>query len=226
MRSTRLAFTSQPACRKKGGDLAVAVAPVLARQRDDVGREPLLVVSPPQRPALRRAMLTERAGRARRPEMFSFRSMCSTHARRRAGPRSFAGADLRFPGRPRLRISLSSVRSATALRSRWFSSSSSFMRRIWSDFRPPYSCRQRWYVTSVTPMDLTASATDVPCAVITSTCRSFATISSGLCLFLGIRSVLPGSMSHTSGRTTSVGADQNSAPMANWLKSMTGSCAM
>ena len=92
----------QPACLpQEGGDLAVAVAPVLARQRDDVGREPLLVVSPPQRPALRRAMLTERAGRARRPEMFSFRSMCSTHARRRAGPRSFAGADLRFPGRPR-----------------------------------------------------------------------------------------------------------------------------
>ncbi len=31
----------------------------------------------------------------------------------------------------------------SAFRSRWFSSSSSFKRRTWSDFRPPYSWRHR-----------------------------------------------------------------------------------
>ena len=41
-------------------------------------------------------------------------------------------------------------------------------------------------VTSVTPMERIASATGRPCAVSTSTCRSLATISSGLCLFLDI----------------------------------------
>jgi hypothetical protein len=41
-------------------------------------------------------------------------------------------------------------------------------------------------LTSVTPIDRIASATDWPCPLNTSTCRSFATISSALCLFLGI----------------------------------------
>jgi len=45
---------------QESGDLAVAVAPILPRQRDDVGRERLLVVPPPRHLALRRAMLTER----------------------------------------------------------------------------------------------------------------------------------------------------------------------
>ncbi len=41
-------------------------------------------------------------------------------------------------------------------------------------------------LTSVTPIERIASATGRPCAVSTSTCRSLATISSGLCLFLDI----------------------------------------
>src|SRR5918995_2676396 len=40
--------------------------------------------------------------------------------------------------------------------------------------------------TSVTPIERIASATIRPCAVSTSTCRSLATISSGLCRFLDI----------------------------------------
>ena len=40
--------------------------------------------------------------------------------------------------------------------------------------------------TSVTPIERIASATVRPCAVSTSTCRSLATISSGLCRFLDI----------------------------------------
>src|SRR4051794_7864561 len=71
-----------------------------------------------------------------------------------------------------------------ALRRRWFSVSSSFMRLTWLDLSPPYSWRQRSYVTSVTPIARIASATGVPCATSTSTWRSLATISSGLCLFL------------------------------------------
>src|ERR671917_462798 len=39
---------------------------------------------------------------------------------------------------------------------------------------------------SVTPIARTASATGRPCAVSTSTCRSLATISSAVCLFLAI----------------------------------------
>jgi hypothetical protein len=41
-------------------------------------------------------------------------------------------------------------------------------------------------LTCVTPIERIASATVRPCAVSTSTCRSLATISSGLCLFLDI----------------------------------------
>jgi hypothetical protein len=41
-------------------------------------------------------------------------------------------------------------------------------------------------LTSVTPIDRIASATVRPCAVSTSTCRSFATISSAVCRFLDI----------------------------------------
>src|SRR5215207_482424 len=99
--------------------------------------------------------------------------------RRRAGLRS-------FPGLASCRISLSSVRSAIALRSRVFSVSRSFSRLTWSLLSPPNSWRQREYVTSVTPIERTASATLCPCDTSTSTWRSFATISSGLCLFLGI----------------------------------------
>jgi hypothetical protein len=44
-------------------DLAIAVAAILAGERDDIGREPFLVVSTLGRFTLRRAMLTERRAR-------------------------------------------------------------------------------------------------------------------------------------------------------------------
>src|SRR3954454_5764579 len=56
-------------------------------------------------------------------------------------------------------------------------------------------------------MERIASATGVPCATRTSTWRSFATISSGGCLFLPIV-ILLRLRSHTSGWTTPLGADQ------------------
>jgi hypothetical protein len=47
------------------GDFAVAVAAILARELDDIGGEPLLVVPAPRALALRRAVLAEgRAGAA------------------------------------------------------------------------------------------------------------------------------------------------------------------
>ena len=52
----------------------------------------------------------------------------------------------------------------------------------------------------------TASATSRPCTISTSTCRSFATISSAVCRFLAIDLILHG-QNHTSGRTTSMGVD-------------------
>jgi hypothetical protein len=42
------------------GDLAIAVAAILASELDDVGRQPLLLGTALRDPALRRAMLTER----------------------------------------------------------------------------------------------------------------------------------------------------------------------
>lgn len=56
------------------------------------------------------------------------------------------------------------------------------------------------------------STTDLPCPFGTSTCRSFVTISSQLCLFLGISSVLHRLESHTSGRTTTQGGRPVATP--------------
>ena len=46
------------------GDLAVAVAAVLARELDDVGRELFLVIPAPRKLALRRAVLAKRSAHA------------------------------------------------------------------------------------------------------------------------------------------------------------------
>src|SRR6516165_8492876 len=87
-------------------------------------------------------------------------------------------------------MSLSSVKSETALRSRLFSSSRSFRRFTCSLFSPPNSWRHREYVTSLTPIWRIASTMFWPCETRTSTCRSFATISSGLYRFLAIAVLL------------------------------------
>ena len=116
-------------------DLAIAVAAILAGQGDDVGGQPLLVVAAPRRLALCRAMLSERRTGATLGDM----TARVEHGRcRRAGARGLEVS----PGGLR-RISLSSVRSETACRSRLFSVSRSFSRLTWSLFSPPYSCRQR-----------------------------------------------------------------------------------
>jgi hypothetical protein len=51
----------QPACLpQQRRDLAIAVAAILACQRDGLGGQPFLVVAAPRRLALRRAVLAER----------------------------------------------------------------------------------------------------------------------------------------------------------------------
>ena len=86
-------------------------------------------------------------------------------ARRRAGLGGFADADPRLPVQPPF--------------------SNSCSRFTWPAFNPPDFLRHRQKVKRVTLIDRTASATDQPCDTKTSTCRSFVTISSGLCFFWG-----------------------------------------
>ena len=57
-------------------------------------------------------------------------------------------------------------------------------------------------------IDRIASAIDLPYELNTSTCRSFVTISSALCLFFGILGVLHRLRSQTLGRIPFQGADQ------------------
>src|SRR4051794_27792379 len=65
-------------------------------------------------------------------------------------------------------------------------------------------------------MERIASATGVPCETSTSTWRSLDTISSGVCRFLRIVILRPALVSHTSGRTTSTGADQQRDHLEEW----------
>ena len=101
-------------------DLAIAVAAVLTCQRDEIGGEPLFVLSAPRRFALGRAMLAERPAGAALGDVQPGPDVLDTGAPTRGAQK--------FPRAASCRISLSRVRSATALRRRWFSVSSSFMR--------------------------------------------------------------------------------------------------
>src|ERR687885_1277212 len=118
-----------------GRDLAIAKAAVPTREFDDVGRELRFVVSAPRALALCRAVLTERPTGA----ALGDGQLPSDMLDAGASPR---GAQ-KFPRAASCRMSLSSVRSAMARRSRAFSVSRSFSRLIWSLLSPPYSLRQR-----------------------------------------------------------------------------------
>lgn len=102
------------------GNLAIAVAAVAAGQFDEVGDELLLIVSAARDPALRRAMLPEHAAD---PPLRHFESEPNVVDAGTATRGAY-----QFPDAASFRISLSSVRSATARRSRAFSASSSFIR--------------------------------------------------------------------------------------------------
>ena len=60
IRSTRPSLTDQPRLAQQSSDLAIAVAAILPRQLDHVGRQSFGILSAPRDLALRRAMLPER----------------------------------------------------------------------------------------------------------------------------------------------------------------------
>lgn len=105
---------------QQGGDPAISVAPILARQRDDVSSQRRFVIRRHRRLALRRTVLSknpagEALGDAKRADYALY-----------AVPA--AGGAQKFPEAASFRTSFSSVRSDTARRSRVFSVSSSFRR--------------------------------------------------------------------------------------------------
>ena len=89
-RSTRLSLTCHPGIPQQRSDLAVAIAAVLSRKGDDVGRQPLRVLWAPRDLTLCRATPKRRTSAAlgdteTEPDM-------PTQARRRAGLTSFCGS--------------------------------------------------------------------------------------------------------------------------------------
>lgn len=118
---------------RQGRDPAVAVATILPGQLDHVGNKPLLILTASGEMTLSRAMLAEHATR---PAFGDTETV--THPVDGVAPTR--GAD-QFLLAASVRISLSRVRSDTALRSRSFSFSSSFRRLSWSVLKSPYSRR-------------------------------------------------------------------------------------
>src|SRR5262249_49789579 len=116
-------------------DLAIAIAAVLPGKLDNIDGETPLVVMTTRDLALRRAMLPERRTGTTLGDVQLRSDLLN------AGPAT-RGAE-NFPGAASCRMSLSSVRSETALRSRLFSSSRSFRRFTCSVFSPPNSWRHR-----------------------------------------------------------------------------------
>ena len=105
---------------QKAGDNPISVAPVLTSQDDDVLGQLLFVGSTLRNLALRGSVLTENAaGPALRYAQTLPHLVNALAATRRAQ---------KFPLAASARIILSSVRSETALRRRWFSFSSSLSR--------------------------------------------------------------------------------------------------
>ena len=120
IRSTRLSLTSQPARRSQLGDLAIAIAAILPGQLDEVGCQPLFIITALRDLTLCRTMLAERGtGATLGDGQLPSNVLDASAATRRAQ---------KFPLAASCRISLSSVRSDTARRSRVFSVSRSFSR--------------------------------------------------------------------------------------------------
>jgi hypothetical protein len=106
---------------QQGGHPAIAVATILLGERDDVVGEPLLVICPAWHLAMRRSMLPKH------PAYPSLGDRQLTPQLINATPPP-RGAQ-KFPRAASCKISLSSVRSEIARRSRAFSFSRSFIRR-------------------------------------------------------------------------------------------------
>src|SRR5262249_31544179 len=117
------------------GDLAIAIAAVLPGKLDNIGRETLFVLTTARELALCRAMLPERRTGATLGDLQLRSHLLNAGTATRAASK--------FPRAADCRMSLSSVKSEPALRSRLFSSSRSFRRFPCSVFSPPNSWRHR-----------------------------------------------------------------------------------
>ena len=110
--------------------MTIAVTAILTGQADDRRRQSFLIIEDNPPTPLRRTRLSQIPARPALRETELLTNMDDT---------SFAALGAyQFPSVASLRTSFSSVRSATARRRRVFSRSSSFRRRAWSTFRPPY----------------------------------------------------------------------------------------
>src|SRR5262249_6358744 len=117
------------------GDLAIAIAAVLPSKLNNIGGETLLLLPTARDLALRRAMLPQRRTGATLGDMQLRSHLLNAGTATRGA--------LKVPPAGSRRISLSSVKSETALRSRLFSSSRSLRRFTCSLFSPPNSWRHR-----------------------------------------------------------------------------------
>ena len=117
-----------------------------------------------------------------------------------------AGGAYQFPEAASLRISFSNVKSETERRNCLFSVSSSLSRLTWSPFRPPYSSASD---STLLPSHLSSEPlprSDGPAKPVLPQLRDDLFRSVSLpCHSL----VLHQAISHTSGRTTSQGADHH-----------------
>src|SRR5690606_18421426 len=117
-------------------DPAIAITAIAGSEPDDVGGQRLFIGPALRLFALGRTMLAENlAGKPLRDGELRHDTIDATATA--SGAQKFC---IRCPSGPEaasFRISFSSVRSETALRSRSFSFSSSFSRFTWSPFRPP-----------------------------------------------------------------------------------------
>ena len=118
---------------------------MVEHQDDEVGCQLLFFGTAPRCLALCRAMLSERRTGATLGHIHHLKDLLNTGTATRGAQK--------FPRAASCRMSLSSVRSETALRRRLFSCSSSFSRLICSVLSPPYSWRH--LISNLADPDLT-----------------------------------------------------------------------
>ena len=116
-----LVIHSPAISRQQGRDPPVAIPPVFAGQRDDVGGQNRLVVCHPGRVSLGASHLSQHTAR---PTLGNGQHLADVPNRLTSTRRA-----QKFPREVSFRIEMSRAWSATSLFNRWFSRSSSFRRR-------------------------------------------------------------------------------------------------
>ncbi len=116
-------------CTQQSPHPPIAISAIGRGKADDCRSQRLFIIADDRTPALRRTGLSDHGActalRDRRPGAHMLDTIAA------------AGGAQYFPSIASFRISLSSVNSDTAFRSRSFSRSRSFKRFAWSSFSPP-----------------------------------------------------------------------------------------